>query len=190
MDEHGFIAPSRDAQRIFRMLLTALSEPGRVMSVEPACAPPPPLDPAAAAIVLALCDGDTPVWLAPHLAQAADFIRFQTGAPITGALQSASFVVTDHGRRPPLAGLNQGTPEYPDRAATLILSVPALEEGIGWRLSGPGIAGCRSLRVHGIDAAFVAEWQATQARFPLGVDVVFCARDRFAGLPRSTRLES
>jgi len=190
MVEHGFLTPGLDAQRVFRALLTALAEPGRVLPVEPACTPPPPLDPVAAAIVLGLCDGDTPIWLAPHLAQAADFIRFQTGAPIVHALRSAAFVVTDHDHRPALSALNQGAPEYPDRAATLILAVPSLEEGIGWRLSGPGIPNQRSLLVRGIDAGFAAEWRASQARFPLGVDIVFGSRDRVAGLPRSTRLES
>jgi alpha-D-ribose 1-methylphosphonate 5-triphosphate synthase subunit PhnH len=190
MAERGFLGPVFDAQRVFRTLLTALAEPGRVMRVEPACVPPPPFDPVAAAIVLALCDGDTPVWLAPHLAPAADFIRFHTGAPITPTLGLAQFVVADHDHRPPLSTLSQGTPEYPDRAATLILAVPGLEEGIGWRLSGPGIPDRRRVLPLGIDAGFAAEWQANEARFPLGVDIVFAAHDRLAGLPRSTRLEA
>lgn len=190
MAECGFLAPVFDAQRVFRTLLTALAEPGRVMPVAPACAPPLPLDPAAAAIVLALCDGDTPVWLAPPLASATDFIRFHTGAPITPTLSSARFVVTDHDHCPPLSALDQGTPEYPDRAATLILAVAGLEEGIGWRLSGPAIPDRRRLLPLGIDDRFAAERQANETRFPLGVDIVFTARDRLAGLPRSTRLDA
>jgi alpha-D-ribose 1-methylphosphonate 5-triphosphate synthase subunit PhnH len=189
MVERGFLAPGFDSQCIFRTLLTALAEPGRVLPIAPACVPPPPLDATAASVVLALCDGDTPVWLAPHLAPAADFVRFQTGAPITSALQSALFVVADHAHRPPLSALNQGTSEYPDRAATLILTVAALEEGSGWRLSGPGIPDHRLFQAHGIDAGFAAEWQASRTRFPLGVDVIFSARGRLAGLPRSTLLE-
>jgi alpha-D-ribose 1-methylphosphonate 5-triphosphate synthase subunit PhnH len=190
MAESGFLAPVFDAQRIFRAVLTALAEPGRILDVEPRCVPPPPLDPVAAAIILTLCDGDTPVWLAAPFAPAADFVRFQIGAPIAPALSSAHFVVADAEHRPLLSALNQGTPEYPDCAATLILAVAGLEEGRGWRLAGPGIPDRRLFLPHGIDSRFVREWQEASARFPLGVDVVFAARGRIAALPRSTRLEA
>lgn len=189
MTERGFLAPVFDSQRIFRALLTVLSEPGRLIEVDPACKPPPPFDPVAAAVVLSLCDNDTPLWLAPPLAPAADFIRFHTGAHLVQEVGRAQFVVADPMHRPPLSALNQGTPEYPDRSATLILAVDGLEVGRGWRLTGPGIPGQRLFLAHGLDAGFVAEWQENAARFPLGVDVVFAARDRIAGLPRSTTLE-
>jgi alpha-D-ribose 1-methylphosphonate 5-triphosphate synthase subunit PhnH len=190
MAEAGFLTPVFDAQRMFRAVLTALAEPGRVLDVEPRCVPPPPFDPVAAAVILTLCDGDTPVWLAAPFAQAADFIRFQTGAPIAPALGSAHFAVADADCRPPLSALNQGSPDYPDRAATLVLTVAALEEGRGWRLAGPGIPDRRLFLPHGIDSKFAREWRETSARFPLGVDVVFAARGRIAALPRSTRLEA
>ena len=190
MAEHGFLAPVSDSQRVFRTLVAALSEPGRVMRLAPGCVPPALLNPSAAAIILALCDSDTPVWLAPHLAPAAAFVRFQTGAPIVDVLPAAQFVVTDHDHRPPLAALNQGTPEYPDRAATLILAVPGLEEGSGWTLSGPGIHDRRALLVRGVESRFAEEWRTNRAQFPLGVDVVFAAHDRIAALPRSTQLET
>ncbi len=130
------------------------------------------------------------MWLTPRLAPAADFIRFQTGAPIVTAVQSALFVVADCDHRPLLSALNQGTAEFPDRAATMIITVAALDERRGWRLSGPGIPDRRSFLARGIDARFAGEWQENQSRFPLGVDIVFTARDRLAGLPRSTRLEA
>ena len=189
MAEQGFQAPVFDAQRVFRTLLTALAEPGRVLPVETGCVPPPALDPVAAAIVLALCDGDTPLWLAPALAPAAAFIRFHTGAPIVTAPAEATFALAGAAQRPPLAALNPGTPEYPDRAATLILMVDEFDENAGWSLSGPGIDGRRRFLPRGIDSDFPGEWRASHKRFPLGVDVLFAARDRIAGLPRSTRLE-
>jgi alpha-D-ribose 1-methylphosphonate 5-triphosphate synthase subunit PhnH len=190
MVERGFDAPTLAAQRVFRTLLTALSEPGRVLPLAPCCAPPTALDPAAAALVLALADGDTPLWLDPTLGEAAEFLRFHTGAPIVASPGEALFLVATAGNRPPLGALQPGSAEYPDRSATLILAVSALGEGQGWRLSGPGIAGTRRCAVSGLDARFVGEWQANHGRFPLGVDVVLAARDRIAGLPRSTQLEA
>jgi alpha-D-ribose 1-methylphosphonate 5-triphosphate synthase subunit PhnH len=189
MAEQGFATPVFEAQRAFRTLLTALSEPGRVLPLTARCRPPDGLDPAAAAVTLALCDGDTPLWLAPELMGAADFLRFHTGAPIVPEAGEASFLLAGPGSRPPLAHLRPGTPEYPDRSATLILAVAELVEGDGWSLSGPGISGTRRLAAAGVEAAFAAEWRDNHRRFPLGVDVVFAARDRIAGLPRSTRLE-
>jgi alpha-D-ribose 1-methylphosphonate 5-triphosphate synthase subunit PhnH len=141
------------------------------------------------AAVLALCDGDTPLWLDPPTRAASHFIRFHTGAPIVAAPGEALFLLAEARHRPALALLQPGTPEYPDRSATLILSVEALREGEGWRLAGPGIAGTRRLSVRGLDERFAAEWRENHGRFPLGVDVVFTARDAVAGLPRSTVLE-
>lgn len=189
MVERGFDAPVLAAQRVFRVVLAALAEPGRVLPFAPDCEPPGGLDPAAAAIVLALADADTPLWLDPSLGDAADYLRFHTGAPLVAAPGEALFLLARAGNRPPLAALDAGTAEYPDRSATLILAVGALVEGEGWRLSGPGIAGARRCGADGVDGRFAEEWRANHARFPLGVDIVFAARDRIAGLPRSTRLE-
>lgn len=190
MDELGLEQPVTAAQRIFRTLLTALSEPGRVLDLPICCAPPEGLDPAAMAAVLALCDGDTPLWLDAAARAAAPYIRFHTGAPIVAGMGDALFLLAEARHRPPLALLRPGTPEYPDRSATLILAVEELREGEGWRLSGPGIAGARRLAVPDVDEGFAAEWRANHARFPLGVDIIFAARDRVAALPRSTRLEA
>ena len=189
MVEQGFDEPVEAAQRVFRTVLTALSEPGRVLPLAPCCVPPAGLDPAAVAAVLALCDGDTPLWLDETARAAARFLRFHTGAPIVTAPGEALFLLAQARRYPSLAILRPGTAEYPDRSATLILVVDALAEGEGWRLAGPGIPGTRRLAVAGLDEGFVAEWRDNHDRFPLGVDVLFAARDRVAGLPRSTRLE-
>ena len=190
MAEQAFLDLVFDSQRVFRAVLAALSEPGRILSIDPGCVPPDPLDPVAAAIVLTLCDGDTPVWLAPDLQAAASFVRFHTGAPVVTEPQDAMFVVAGAAQRPPLAALKGGTPEYPDGAATLVLSVAALDGGVGWSLSGPGIAGSRAFLPRGVDKGFAGEWRANRAGFPLGVDVLFAARSQVAGLPRSTTLEA
>jgi alpha-D-ribose 1-methylphosphonate 5-triphosphate synthase subunit PhnH len=189
MTEQGFANPVDDAQRIFRVLLTALSEPGRIVPAEPACVPPTGVDPAAAAIILALCDGDTPLWLSPGLEKMADFFRFHTGAPVVAHPGDALFALARGEERPQLDTLSPGLPDYPDRAATLVLAVDAIDEKDGWRLSGPGIEEQRMMIPRPLDVAFTREWQENHARFPLGVDVLFTARDRVAGLPRSTLLE-
>ncbi|MGO9134490.1 MAG: phosphonate C-P lyase system protein PhnH [Methylovirgula sp.] len=188
MSECGFAIPGLDAQSVFRTVLTALAEPGRIMPFESLCTPPVGVDPAAAAIVLALCDIDTPLWLSPSLGTAGDYFRFHAGTPIVAASSEALFLLSTADERPALDTLSAGTPDYPDRSATLIVSVDAIEDK-GWQLSGPGIASIRTMLPRPIDAGFVSEWRANHARYPLGIDMIFTARDRVAGLPRSTRLE-
>jgi alpha-D-ribose 1-methylphosphonate 5-triphosphate synthase subunit PhnH len=89
---------------------------------------------------------------------------------------------------PPLSAFNIGTDEFPDRSATLILEVAALQEGFGARLSGPGIRD-RHLRVGGLPEQFWTERVELQELFPRGLDVVLTCGDRLAALPRTTRRE-
>src|SRR5262249_29491656 len=133
--------------------------------------------------------GDTPLWLDAAARAAAQYLRFHTGAPIVAAPEEALFLLGRVRHRPTLDRLAAGTPEYPDRSATLVLAVDGLVEGQGWHLSGPGIAGARRLAVLGIDDGFAAEWRGNHERFPLGIEVIFAAGERIAALPRSTRLE-
>ena len=189
MTESGFAIPALSAQRVFRTVLSALAEPGRILALDPSCVPPRAVDPAAAAIILALCDADTPLWLSPAIAQAADFFRFHAGAPIVSAASDALFLLAPSLERPSLATLRAGTPDYPDHSATMILAVDRLCDH-GWRLSGPGIADTREFLPQPLDDGFAAEWQHNHAAYPLGIDVIFVARDRVAALPRSTRLEA
>ena len=43
-------------------------------------------------------------------------------------------------------------------------------------------------RAEGLPADFPAQWAVNNAQFPRGVDVVLCAGDRLAALPRTTRI--
>ncbi|TDH63984.1 phosphonate C-P lyase system protein PhnH [Dankookia rubra] len=186
----GFGEPVLDAQRCFRAVLDAMSRPGRVQrlaGLSPPLAPPAPLGAAAAAVLLTLSDADTPVWLDAGAAAEA-WLRFHAGAPIVAAPAEAAFLLAS-GPPPALRDLAQGTDEEPHRSATLILEVAALEEGDGWRLTGPGIEHAHWLRVTGLPEGFAAAWQGNRARFPCGIDLLLCAGDRLAALPRTTALE-
>jgi alpha-D-ribose 1-methylphosphonate 5-triphosphate synthase subunit PhnH len=183
----GFAEPVLDAQRCFRAVLDAMARPGRVQRLPGLPEPPAPLGGAAAAVLLTLADADTPVWLDAG-ATAEAWLRFHAGAPIVAAPADAAFLLAC-GTPPPLRDLAQGTEEEPHRSATLILQVAGLEEGAGWRLTGPGIEHAHRLRVTGLPESFAAAWQANRARFPCGIDLVLCAGDRLAALPRTTALE-
>jgi alpha-D-ribose 1-methylphosphonate 5-triphosphate synthase subunit PhnH len=185
----GFSDPVGAAQASFRAVLTALSEPGRIMTLELALEPPHPLGLAAAALALSLLDGDTPLWCDAAARAAAPSLRFHTGAPLVEAPERARFaLLADAAALPSLATFDAGTDEYPDRSATVILAVEALGAGDDLVLRGPGIAETRTLAVTGLPAGFRAEWHANHARFPRGIDVILTAGNRLAGLPRSVQI--
>ncbi|MEM6740262.1 MAG: phosphonate C-P lyase system protein PhnH [Pseudomonadota bacterium] len=179
----GFTDPPRQSARAFRAALDAMARPGEIRSVEGA-APPAPASPAAGALLLTLCDDTTPLCLAPSHDTAAmrDWITFHTAAPLVGASE-AMFALGAWEALVPLSRFSPGTPEYPDRSATLIVEVPRVENH-GAPLHGPGIAGQVKLNLPD-PAAFAAN----HAAFPLGLDFYFTAGDRLAGLPRSTSVE-
>lgn len=179
----GFADPAREAARAFRSVLQALARPGRIETLG-TVAPPAPCSPAAGALLLTLCDGTTPVHLAPShdRPDLRDWIVFHTGAPFVDA-EAAAFALGDWASLAPLDRFAVGTPEYPDRSATLIVEMPALDAS-GSRLTGPGIETEAYLSL-----PETAVFRANRARFPLGFDCFFTSGDKVAGLPRSTRVE-
>ncbi|HEV7264018.1 MAG TPA: phosphonate C-P lyase system protein PhnH [Falsiroseomonas sp.] len=179
----GFADPVLDAQAGFRAVLEAMSRPGRVQAIVPPPEIPPGLSPAAAAVLLTLVDAATPLRLSAG-AEAAAWVRFHCGCPLVG--DRAAFVLDPAAT---LLSLDAGTEEEPERGATLILEVAALEDVAGWRLTGPGIREAHRLCVSGAPPGFVADWTRNRARFPRGVDAILCAGTRIAALPRSVRIE-
>ena len=182
----GFANPVLDAQACFRAILEAMSRPGRIQPITAHITPPAPLCTAAGAALLSLADADTPLWLDTDETVAA-WLRFHCGAPITGDIGAARFVLAC-GTAPSLAALDIGTDEDPQLGATLILQVAGLIADEGWRLTGPGIQHEHRLCVLGAPADFVSAWARNQALFPRGVDVLLCAGDSIAALPRSVMI--
>ena len=182
----GFADPVFGAQSSFRALLHALAHPGAIVELADAPDAPAPLNPAAAALALALCDADTTLWQDGGTA-VAEWLRFHAGAPVA-AVHEARFVIVT-GVPPAMASLAPGSDEAPQDGATVFLQVEALAAAPGWRLTGPGIETSTALRVTGLAPGFVAERAALAGLFPRGLDIVLCAGRRIAALPRTTQIE-
>ena len=180
----GFTDPPVDAAYAFRAAMTVMARPGEVRQLTGAT-PPDGLSVAAGALLLTLCDPDTGVHLAGRAGSEAvrNWLSFHTGAPVVPAAR-ADFAVGRWDELMPLTQFRIGTPEYPDRSATLIVDCDTLHRS-GAVLRGPGIRDKAQLSLPG-----VPELQANAELYPLGCDFFFTCGDTVAALPRSTRIQA
>jgi alpha-D-ribose 1-methylphosphonate 5-triphosphate synthase subunit PhnH len=183
----GFADPVQGAQACFRAVLDAMARPGTLGTAGAELAPPAPLTPATAAVLLTLLDYDTKLWLDPAATAASAWIDFHCGAPRVASPDACDFAAALS--LPVLDVLPAGSHDAPESGATLVLQVAALGRGQAYRLAGPGLRAPRLLAVDGLPPGFVAQWQASHARFPRGVDIVLCAGTMLAALPRSVTLQ-
>ncbi|MDJ1008856.1 MAG: phosphonate C-P lyase system protein PhnH [Paracoccaceae bacterium] len=181
--EGGFADPAREAAAAFRGLLGAMARPGRI---EPCggAVPPAPMSIAAGSALLVLCDPDTPLHLAGPFdtAELGDWVAFHTGAPLASASE-CRFAVGPWEALQPLDRFAMGTPEYPDRSATLIVEMADLAAH-GARLTGPGIETEAFLSLPEI-----AAFETNRRAFPRGLDFILTKGCHVAALPRTTKVE-
>ncbi|WP_420586303.1 phosphonate C-P lyase system protein PhnH [Ruegeria sp.] len=178
----GFRNAPIDAAHAFRAVMTVMARPGEVRAIS-GSHPPAPLSVAAGTVLLTLCDPDTKVHLAGDANTDAvrQWLTFHTGAPLSDAAD-ADFAVGTWEALSPLGAYRVGTPEYPDRSATLIVECDTLTQ-TGAALTGPGIKDVAHLSLPDIGAL-----QLNSALYPLGCDFFFTCGDQIAALPRSTQI--
>ena len=178
----GFADPAIGSAHAFRSVMQAMARPGTIQTIEGA-APPAPLSPAMGAVLLTLCDTETPIYLAGDIDCEAvrAWLSFHTGTPFVGPAHSM-FAVGKWDALAPLSAYPIGTSEYPDRSATLIVERSHLAAS-GATLTGPGIKDRATLSLPEVEV-----FQANRALFPLGLDFIFTCGDRVAALPRSTEV--
>lgn len=183
--EGGFADAPVAAARAFRAVLNAMARPGLIEAIEGA-QPPSPLSPAAGTVLLTMCDPEAPVHLAGPFDTPAlrDWLSFHTGAPVS-APEAAMFAIGRWEDLMPVERFTIGSPEYPDRSATLIVEMPGFDAGHPARLTGPGIADEARLCLPSIEI-----FQRNAALFPLGLDFIFTAGSQIAALPRTTKVEA
>lgn len=178
----GFDTPAVQSAHAFRAVMEAMARPGTLQDITGA-EPPAPLSRAAGAVLLTLCDTDTPVYLAGDTDTPAlrAWLAFHTGAPVTGP-SHCMFAVGSWEALTPLNAYPVGTSDYPDRSATLIVERTDLAAS-GATLRGPGIRTQTALSLPEVEA-----FQSNRALFPLGLDFILTCGDRLAALPRSTEV--
>ncbi|MGE0698447.1 MAG: phosphonate C-P lyase system protein PhnH [Hyphomicrobiaceae bacterium] len=188
----GLHDPVDDAQRIFRAAMNALARPGRVHHLVDLPSPPPPFNKVACALILALADHETQVWLDEPFARdgaAEAHIRFHTGARIVRDPAASTFaIVSDPRRMAPMSTFSKGSLQYPDRSTTVIVQLESLHEGPGLTLRGPGIETSTRLAAAPLPTWFRTAMAENRALFPCGIDVLLASTTSLAGLPRTTAI--
>ena len=187
----GFAHPVFDSQAVFRAVMDALAQPGRLRPLAGLPGAPHPLTPELAAVALALADYEAPLWLDAPLAatpEVADFLRFHTGAIVADPADASFALISDPACCPALDRFAPGTPEYPDRSATLVLAVRDLAQDGSLVLEGPGILGQARLHAYPLPPDMTGRLMRNRAGFPRGVDHLLVAPGWVAGLPRTTRV--
>lgn len=190
MTETGFNSAAIDSAHAFRAIMQAMSRPGLPSAYTTALAPPAPFHATTAAVALTLCDFQTPVWISPALSNdvVLRYLRFHTGAPVTSRIEEAKFAfIAVEEDLPALDLLAQGTHEYPDRSATLVVQAQRFNTR-DVELSGPGIRGRLGFGVEGVPSSFWNAMAQNHGRFPIGVDVIFTTPEALAAVPRSSEL--
>jgi len=180
------VAPT---QRIYRILLTAMSHPGRAYALPTGEDWPTGL----LAIAQTLFDhevGFTVIGEQDAQAAAAEIYAITKARAVEVA--EADFIIIlggDSGGT--IEQAKRGHPAYPDQNATLIYIVEALDPRNApiVRLSGPGIAGKTEPVVRGLTRGEYERLRALNQEYPLGLDCfVLDGQDRVMCIPRSTHI--
>jgi len=188
----GFRDPVLGSQSMFRAIRNALSRPGTVVAIpEVGVEGSGQVSHDVLAILLTLCDQDTPVWLDADLrgSHVARWLAFHGNCPVTDDPAKASFgLLRGRSDDPALSDFAQGDPRYPDRSTTLIILADALCGGDKLMLEGPGIETQIRIAPVGLPHGFVEAARNNHTLYPLGLDFLLVAGHAMSGLPRTTRI--
>jgi alpha-D-ribose 1-methylphosphonate 5-triphosphate synthase subunit PhnH len=188
----GFRDPVMGSQAMFRAILSALSRPGQIVAIpEVGVEGPPEISHDLLAILLSLCDHETPVWLdrALRASSVARWLAFHANCPVTDDPSRASFaLLRGLSDDPAVSAFAHGDPRYPDRSTTILVSADSLSGGVPLMLEGPGIETRIRIAPVGLPDGFVESVQMNHELYPLGVDFLLVAGHAMTGLPRTTRI--
>lgn len=184
----SFNHPVADAQRAFRRILKAMSEPGVMVSL-PLTQGWGTLSPAATAVLLTLVDQESPLWIDPQMDNDTlrSNLRFHTGAPRRDR-RDAPFALSQAASEPCPSDFAAGDNFAPEKSTTLIIELPSLNGGLTLRLSGPGLREPRAIAPQ-LPESVLAYLRNRPHPFPQGVDLIFTCGEAMMALPRTTDVE-
>jgi alpha-D-ribose 1-methylphosphonate 5-triphosphate synthase subunit PhnH len=180
-------------QNVFRVLVEAMSHPGRVYGL-PAHQANDPWNTALLAVSHALLDHEvTFAFIGENLTLAEDVYAATKARQV--AVEEAHYVIVEGNRTfGQIAAANRGSSAYPDQGATIIYVLPESDSEQASQftdimLSGPGIKEPFSPQLAGLSAEELTEIRHLNAEYPLGVDCIFLRGEtQIMCIPRSTKI--
>jgi len=182
-----------DSQRIFRSLLDAMANPGRIITLPKIGIETPAANKYPLLLLMTLLDHEASFCvMGGDQTQVTEYLKTNTGSKESG-LGNSDFILVYGGSSCGLIqGARVGTLEYPDESATVIYDIDSIgagEMGVLLELSGPGIAGKRKVGASGIEQTEIEDVLAMRD-YPLGLDLIFSdIAGRIVCIPRSTTVE-
>ncbi|MGF1636674.1 MAG: phosphonate C-P lyase system protein PhnH [Cyclobacteriaceae bacterium] len=182
-----------DAQFHFRLLMEAMSRPGKICKLEhSAINPPEDMYAGAALIGLALLNADVHFF---HQGSAAEYLRFNTSSELATPDEADFIFMKGTDTAQMIAAAKIGTDNYPETNASIIIEVLEIkngthDDGLNLSLSGPGVLGSKEVNIHGLDEELLYEIQAKNEEFPLGIDSILVDKSgNICCLPRTCKIE-
>jgi alpha-D-ribose 1-methylphosphonate 5-triphosphate synthase subunit PhnH len=176
-------------QQTFRVLLNAMARPGSIGLLP---LPEQPNQSRLLAVAEALVDHEVTFAVLPERPELVDAILRLTGSRFA-TVEHADYVFCEaKSLAETLARVKDGTLEYPERGATVVCEVQAIDEpGSDYiELSGPGIKATRRVQVRGFGPEAQATFRDRNAAPPTGVDVAFVSMaGHVTCLSRYTKLQ-
>ena len=173
-------------QVVFRSLVQAMSRPGRVEDLSEQLAG----EPAYLAVLATLTDRMVTIGDPDEMIDPNRWLLLESRS----ALATDADYIVANGRRAPSADFapRLGELSHPERGSTLILEVDAIgsNEGLSLGLRGPGIRDSVSVRITGLDAAWLKRRGEWVRNFPLGVDLLLTDPTQVLAIPRTTTVNS
>lgn len=178
-------------QAAFRSLLNALARPGTVATAE--LHPRGGRYPAAVTLLESVLDHEVTFALVPEQADVTETLLRLTGSYVAPLDEADYLLCAGNGIARALEAAKTGTPEFPDRSATVIALAAHVSaepgQGEALTLAGPGIRDTRTVWLAGFSAECRSRFALANRDLPMGVDLVLLAPDgRFTCLNRYTRL--
>ncbi|MCX7843223.1 MAG: phosphonate C-P lyase system protein PhnH [Clostridia bacterium] len=191
-----------DSQRIFRVIMEAMSYPGRIKNLGEHCFKEVAdgLNPYSLLILKTLCDNCVKFGISSKKSDEwKRYIEINTGAGFDKE-EAADFVLFEgNDYSCAYERLNKGTSEFPENSATAIISVERIytgingrvdENGMRVRIKGPGVKSENLFALEGLDLNYLTALPEINSEFPIGIDVMLIDwSGNIVCIPRTSKVE-
>lgn len=184
-----------DVQKIYREVLDSMSKPGTINNIHEILSKvevysdiPREL----MGMAYLLLNAESSFYIDGR--EKARYIKLHTyGKPVPRNL--ADFILLDEasegedGVVQAVKEAKRGELQDPHLGATFIVKVESLDEGKGFKISGPGIKGNDEVKLGGLGQAFIEARREANCEYPMGVDFILIDnKGRVVALPRTTEI--